>query len=672
MVTGKDTSKGFGITRREALKVLGGATVAAGLGGVGAVGRALASTSSRNVMVLGIDGMDPHLLKMFLRQGKMPNTQRLIAMGGFSPLITSIPPQSPVAWANFITGMNPGGHGIFDFIHRDPATFIPYLSTSKTTPPSKTVCLGNWVVPLSSGKVELLRKGTAFWNVLEDHGIDCTVFKVPSNFPPEASKARTLSGMGTPDILGTYGTFSYFTEEPLDKAKKDMGGGKAFPIAVKGNKVEAALVGPRNAFRKEQPKSTVPFTVWLDPTNPVAKVEVQGRELILQEGEWSDWVEVKFEMVPYVEQVSGICRMYFKAARPYFKLYVSPININPADPAMPISTPSDYARTVANEVGYFYTQGMPEDTKALSNDVLTDSEYLQQAEFVLNERLRLYDYELSRFRGGFFFFYFSSLDLNSHMFWRTLDPHHPLFRADLAKEFGWFIPSIYQQMDTVIGKAMKRMDDRTTLMVMSDHGFVSFRRGFNLNTWLLNNGYAELIDPLSQEETEFFDNVDWRGTRAYGLGINSLYLNVRGRERMGIVSPGAEAESLIDELAQRLTGVRDPLTGEQVITRAYRPSEVYTGPYVAVAPDLILGYNRRYRSSWDTILGKYPREEFVDNDDKWSGDHCMAHVFLPGVFLSSKKFEAERNPALYDLAPSILGEFGIAKPGNMVGQSVWG
>lgn len=657
------------LSRRDALKLLGGAAAAAGLDSIGTIGKALAAKHAPRVMVLGIDGMDPNLLTGFISQGKMPNARRLIEMGGFAPLVTSIPPQSPVAWSNFITGMDPGGHGIFDFIHREPESLIPFLSTSKTTPPKKTVSLGDWIIPLASGEVQLLRKGKAFWNTLEDHGVDCMVSRIPSNFPPEESEARTISGMGTPDVLGTYGTFSYFTDDPPEHSEA-IGGGKVFPVIVRGGKVAGELIGPRNAFRKGQPKSTVPFTVWFDATHPVATIEMQGQKLILQQGEWSDWLVVNFDMIPHLEKVSGICRMYLKEVRPHFRLYVSPININPADPALPLSTPPDYVQKVARDMGYFYTQGMPEDTKALSNGVLTDGEYLEQAEFVLRERLRLYDYELSRFNSGFFFFYFTSLDLNSHMFWRTVDRGHPLYDPALEKEHGWFIPYLYQQMDAVIGQAMKLMDDRTILMVMSDHGFTSFRRGFNLNTWLLNNGYAALIDPLSREESEFFENVDWPETRAYGLGINSLYLNLQGREGTGIVSSGPEAESLARELAVRLTQVRDPLSGEQVITHAYRPARVYRGEHAGEAPDLILGYNRHYRSSWETILGKYPQEELVDNDDKWSGDHCMDAIFLPGVLLCSRKF-ASVTPALYDLAPSILSIFGIDKPGNMVGRSIF-
>ncbi len=314
---------------------------------------------------------------------------------------------------------------------------------------------------------------------------------------------------------------------------------------------------------------------------------------------------------------------------------------------------------------------MPEDTKALSNRILTDGEYLDQAFFVLNERLKFYGYELNRFREGFFFFYFSSLDLNSHMFWRAMDPAHPLFSKEVHKEFGWFIPYLYEKMDEVIGKAMAVMDDRTTLMVMSDHGFVSFRRGFNLNTWLLNNGYANLYDPFSQEETQFFDNIDWSRTKAYGLGINSLYLNLEGREKNGVVKEGEEAERLVREIGERLCRLKDPLTGKRAISGVYRPREVYRGPHTQAAPDLIVGYNREYRSSWDTILGSYPLEEFVDNEDKWSGDHCMDPSFLRGVFLCSRPFR-NTNPSLQDLGPSILKEFGVGTPKEMIGRSIFG
>lgn len=657
-------------SRREALSIMGKAAVASALGGAGALTKAVAAKRRPKVVVLGIDGMDPKLLSAYVAQGKMPNAQRLMERGGFRELRTSIPPQSPVAWADFITGMNPGGHGIFDFVHREPETFTPFLSTSKTIPPERTLTLGEWVVPLSSGKVKLLRGGKAFWNTLEAHGVGSTIFRIPSNFPPEESEARTLSGLGTPDLLGTYGTFSYYTDAPPPGAEP-LGGGKVYPVEVRDHKVEACLIGPHNSFRKASPAARAEFTVWIDPVNQVAKISLQNQELILKQGEWSPWLTVEFPLVPYLEKVSGICRMYLKETHPQFKLYVSPINLNPLDPALPISTPAGYSRELAQELGLFYTQGIAEDTKALSHNILTDREYLQQAFSVLAGHEKAFDYELGRFQEGFFFFYFSSLDLNSHMFWRTIDPRHPLYSAALEKEFGWVIPHLYQKMDEVIGKTMQRIDPDTTLLVMSDHGFISFRRGFNLNTWLLHRGYAVLDDPLAQEDTDFFNTVNWSRTKVYGLGINGLYLNLEGREAHGCVRPGAEADALVNELAARLTALEDPLTGEKVISRVYNSKEVYQGPYVAQAPDLVLGYNRNYRASWETILGKYPREELVDNGDKWSGDHCMDRDLIPGVLLCSKAPEAVA-PALSDLAPTILNEFGIPKPAAMIGTSLWG
>ena len=285
----------------------------------------------KKVLVLGFDGMDPQILQRLVQERKLPNFQYLMKTGDYKPLKTSIPPQSPVAWSNFITGMNPGGHGIFDFIHRDPETMMPYLSTSKTEAAKKMITIGNWIIPLSGGKVTLLREGKSFWEVLEENGIKTTIFRVPANFPAVDSPAHQLSGMGTPDIQGTYGTFSFYTDEQVDKYG-EVSGGKIFPIKVKGNRVQSKLLGPKNSFKKNAPMSTVNFTVFIDPNNPVAKIMVQGHQILLNEGEWSDWVKVKFEIVPLLQSVSGICRFYLKELHPHFKLYVTPINIDPSSP----------------------------------------------------------------------------------------------------------------------------------------------------------------------------------------------------------------------------------------------------------------------------------------------------------------------------------------------------
>lgn len=632
--------------------------------------RAQSPAQAHKVVALGIDGMDPDLLRRFMDKGKLPHFATLAKMGDFRLLTTSIPPQSPVAWSNLITGLNPGEHGIFDFIHRDPATLLPYLSTSKIEAPERTLSMGSWVLPLSSGKARLLRHGKAFWEFLAERDIPATIFRIPANFPPVKSKARTFAGMGTPDMLGTYGTFSFYTDDPPYNAD-EIAGGRVYPVRVENSQVSAQLVGPPNTFKKGQPPATIDFTVWVDPVEAVAKITLQEREILLRVGEWSDWVPVKFELIPYLASVTGICRFYLKQTQPQFELYVSPINIDPSDPALPLSTPESYSRELWEEVGYFHTLGIAEDTKALSSGVLDEGEYLAQARVVLAEQLKIFEVEWRKFHSGFFFFYFSSLDQNAHMFWRAQDEHHPAYDPEVAARYSHVLEELYQEMDRVLGTVMESLDENTTLLVLSDHGFAPFHRSFNLNNWLLDNGYLTLKDDGQAGKANIFESVDWTRTRAYGLGLNGLYLNLRGRERDGMVEPGAEEEELADELARKLLQIKDPVRGLSVITRVDKARDAYTGPYVKDAPDLIVGYNRGYRAGWETILGQFSWEVLEDNLEPWSGDHCIDFRLVPGVLLSNKKIQAT-SPALTDLAPTILAEFGIDKPENMMGESVFG
>jgi predicted AlkP superfamily phosphohydrolase/phosphomutase len=627
-------------------------------------GDGAAQAPQKKVLILGFDGMDPQILKRLVQEDKLPHFARLMKTGDFKPLATSMPPQSPVAWATFITGMNPGGHGIFDFIHIDPATMAPYLSTSRAEPAKRTIRIGEWNIPLASGTVTLLRQGKAFWEILEEHGVPTTIFRVPANFPPAETPARQISGMGTPDIQGTYGTFSFYTSEPAEKYG-EVSGGKVFPIEVVDNKVQARLFGPQNSFRQGSPPSAADFTVFLDPEHPVTKIRVQDRQILLQEGEWSEWVKVNFEVLPLLHSVNGICRFYLKQMRPHFKLYVTPVNIDPAAPALPITTPDHYAEELADEIGPFYTQGIPEDTKALSEEVLTDEEFMQQANLVLAEELKMFEYELSRFKAGVLFFYIGRTDQLAHMFWRTMDPHHPAY--DATNNYQYVIEQTYREVDGVLGKALETLDEQTTVIVLSDHGFAPFYRAFNLNTWLKNEGYTSLRDDT---EGELLLNVNWAKTRAYGVGFNGLSLNLQGRERRGVVRAGAERQQLLDEIVQKLLAVHDPKTGERVFLKVHKAEELYTGPYVKNAPDLILGYNKGYRASWETVLGKFPKELLRDNTEKWSGDHLMEAELVPGILLANKKITTER-PALSDLAPTVLAEFGIAKQDGMIGSGLF-
>src|SRR5208282_2126035 len=524
-------------------------------------------------------------------------------------------------------------------------------------------------LPLSRGRSVLLRQGKAFWEYLDAAGVPSLVYRIPAIFPPVPTRGRTLSGMGTPDVLGTYGTFSFYTDDPFS-ATGAVNGGRVYPVKVQNGIVRAALYGPYNTFRKGEPESSLPLRVALDAHNAAADFQIAGREFVLRQGEWSPWIEVRFDLLPHLASVRGICRFFLKQVSPVFQLYVTPVNMDPADPALPIGTPENFSRELWEELGFFYTQGIAEDTKALSGGYLDDAEYLAQARMVLDEQLRAFREELGRYRTGLFFFYFSSLDLNSHMFWRAIDPDHPGYTAEIAAKFGDVIPSLYRQMDAVLGQALEKAGDDATLLVVSDHGFAPFRRAFNLNGWLRERGYLALV-PGAATGGNSFQGVDWSRTRAYGLGLNGLYLNLRGRESRGIVEPGAAADSLRQELARALLAVRDPANGQPVITRVDLARQVYSAPYAADAPDLLIGYNRGYRSGWGTVLGAVPAAVFDDNLDPWSGDHCMDFRQVPGVLLSNRPLLAD-DAALTDIAPTLLALYGIPQPGEMKGKPVLG
>lgn len=631
------------------------------------------STSSagagKKILLLGFDGMDPVLLDTYMSEGILPNFKQLKEKGDFKPLVTSMPPQSPVAWSNFITGMNPGGHGIFDFIAREPQTYMPYLSTSKTTEAKRTVKLGNWLIPFSKAETFLLRRGKAFWEILQEEGIPSTVLKVPANFPPVKSEAKTLSGMGTPDILGTYGTFSFYTTRDMEDEEKEIESGKLFNVKMLNNTIKTHLTGPPNPFKVSGESVSTDLIISVDAHNPVVLIRIAEEEILLNEGEWSEWVKVSFKLAPF-QTLTGICRFYVMKVHPYFELYVSPINIDPTNPNIPISTPAGYAEEIANEIGYYYTQGMPEDTKALDQGFINNDAYIEQSDFIFHERQKLLNLEMERFSAGLLFVYFSTTDLISHMFWRYMDKEHPGYKPEEAEKYSDVIKNTYKKMDTLLGDVMKRIDSNTTLIVLSDHGFGPFRRQFHMNRWLKENGYLSFADESLEESAEFFENVDFRKTRAYAFGFNGIYVNLRGREGMGIVTPGDEKEQLIDNIIKELENIRDPENNKKVVNKVYRREEIYSGKYVADAPDILIGYNRGYRSSWETALGKVPKGLFADNMKKWSGTHLWDYKLVPGIVLSNKKIKKE-DPALIDIAPTILAEFGIEKNKDMIGEPIF-
>ncbi|MCI0734422.1 MAG: alkaline phosphatase family protein, partial [Methylococcaceae bacterium] len=602
------------------------------------------------------------------------NFSRLAEQGGFMNLGTSVPPQSPVAWSNFITGMDSGGHGIFDFIALDRKLLLPYQSTSKTEQPdTEPLAFGKWRIPLVSGKTLQMRDGQAFWEILEQHGVKTTMVSIPANYPPIETGGKAISGMGTPDMRGTSGTFSFYTDAPEFKAGK-VSGGEIYRVKLEKHGAVVSIYGPPNPFLADNPSAEAKFSVHVDPENPVALIRTEDERVLLNVGEWSDWVTVRFELLPGLVSVQGMVRFLLKQTQPYFSLYASPVNIDPRDPAQPIASPAEYAFELAEQAGPFYTEEMPEDTKALSAHVLSTREFLTQSDIVLEERKRLLKNELQSFRdtqgSALLFFYFSSVDQRNHMLARQMDPSHPFHEKDTPEDLAMAMKNLYLEMDRILGWVMQDLPEGTSLVVMSDHGFAPFKRQANLNTWLEQNGYLALKNPAERDQYEWLFGIDWRKTKAFAIGLNSLYLNVRGRDRYGIVAP-ADRSVLAREIADKLKQWRDGPEGAYVVTQPLLREEVYHGPHLDEAPDILVGYARGYRASWATTSGKIPLQLMEDNKHEWSGDHCMDSRTVPGILLSNETLKTEVPSDLKDLTVGILDRFGIEPPSRMKGHSVF-
>lgn len=644
-----------------------------------------ADSPARRVVILGIDAMDYGIVSRLMKEGRMPAFASMAREGTFLPLETSMPPLSPVAWTNLITGMNPGGHGVFDFLTRDPARakegLLPEDSVSKVVGGGEGA---GWRIPLTQHvwpaqrKQTLLRSGVAFWDLLESEGVDVTVYRMPANFPVSESRARVLSGLGTPDIEGSYGTFSYFTERP-DERKKDIAGGRVFPVVVREGQVRVddngvvvapALYGPLNPFLSaglpsEKRRTRREFQVFIDRTEKSAVIRIQDEDIVLRAGEWSRWVEARFDLLSGVRSVDGIVRFYLQEVSPFFRLYVSPVNLAPGFEGLATCR---FDLHLKEKLGFFHTKGMSEETKALGADVFTPGEYIAQSETVLNEDLAALDLMLSESRAGMLFVYLSTLDLDSHALWKHQDPEHPAYDAKVSPQFADYIVNLYVKMDGVLARVRKWLGSQDTLYVVSDHGFVPFRREFNLMTWLQREGYLVYASPVKARLSKFYSDVDWSETRAYGVGFNGLFVNLKGREARGIVDP-LQRDRLVAELRGKLLDIRDE-NGRPVFSNVYRPEDVYSGALVGSAPDLLLGYASGYGPSDQTVLGSWSEHEVADHVTGFSGHHYVDCKLVPGVLFTTRRLAANR-ARLEDVTVTILKEFGVPPAQAMTGQALY-
>ncbi|MEW5693762.1 MAG: alkaline phosphatase family protein [Candidatus Hydrogenedentota bacterium] len=602
--------------------------------------------TGKKVVILGIDGFDPFLIEKFLKENKLPNIKKIIEQNGcFKRLQTILPPQSPVVWSSFITGKNPGNHSIFDFIQIDKTTYQPYLSTSKKT---------------DKNKIENLLKGKTFFEVFEEHKIQCTAFKSPCNFPPRKTKQKTISCLGTPDLLGGYGTVYIYTNniELLNKFQKEDGI-EVIRIELKSKRQEARskkqdiwlsvnrtsniedqtpnlrskclLIGPENM--------KIEFEIVADKANKLSLLKIQDNRIILREKEWSDWVRVKFYAISYFKPIYAITKFYLKNISQYFELVVYPLQIDPLYPAMPISTPKNYSKELYHRFGGYPTQGMPEIPNLLEKGVLNDTEWLLNALEISNQKWEMLFYELEKFYDGILFFYLSSSDLISHLFYTNTD----------------VMETFYKEIDLKIKRLLDVIDEKTLLIIISDHGFKPVYREFNLNAFLKEKGYLKVINEYDKE-SEFLMNVDIQSSKAYGIGFNALYLH-------------NASEQDIKNIIQDLENVVDKKTRIKVIKRVYQANKVYKGRYINIGPDLIIGYNSGYKVTTATAKGMVTDDILIDNTSKWCADHCIDPQEVPGVFICNTTIE-NQNPHIMDIIPSVIRWFGIETNEDFDGEDL--
>lgn len=688
------------------------------------------------VIVLGFDGADPHLINKWI--DKLPHIKKLKEIGIVQPLKTTNPSHSPVAWATFATGNNPGKHRVFGFLKRTigkykpeyaviKATFFPLLSLwqrigvaiimgvlffiiicyflkkikkknyfkiamilgvlfgSLTLYPLLYYIPKNLAYPIS------LKKGASFWSIAAENGIKTDVVMAPIAFPAEkVVNGHLLCGFGVPDLLKTNGTWNVYNSKTKQITSTETGGWERPLMHGKKNEYHADIVGPNNVFIDEEYekwKQTLQHEYNINRIKKIRNymVELQNKRSLrvkmlvkkitkkeleisidnqkekIKIGNWSGWFYLKFIMNPFVS-VYGAVRIYVSSVDPNINIYVTPIQFVPKNSPtnVKLSYPPDFAKEVQEKVGMFPTLGWAAATNALKDEMISEEAFSKDLYNIIEARKKIFKHMLNEEQELLVsVFYF--IDRASHMYWRFIDSEHVRYKKDSEIK----LLEMYKEMDSLIGETYRKLKNNDILLVVSDHGFSSFRWQVNINTWLLKNGYLFLKNGTQTENvqvrnlferTKLLEDIDWSKTRAYSIGLGKIFINLKNREPKGIVSSN-QYLNLRQEIANKLKNFTH--LGKAVVFQTYMQEQAFVGPYSKEAADIVIGFNKNYRVSWQTSLGGVPSKIIEPNKQKWSGDHCSVDPsFVPGVFMCNKKIIVE-NIHLQDIAPSILKLFSI-------------
>jgi len=675
---------------------------------IAGVGAALACGAGRppekfrqKLVILGFDGMDPRLVQRWMDEGKLPNMKKLASHGsGVRRLETTHSPESPTAWASFATGVNAGKHNIYDFLVRDTNTYLPDLGMVSREPPRFIL---NYF-PISKPVIKSIRGGTSFWVTAGRAGVRSSELTVPVTYPPEdVPNGEMLSGLPLPDIRGTMGTFYYFG---TDLSRYEEGntefGGILKRLVFDGDVAQTELIGPPNPIVRQQLRGLrakgatsdfgkmkvaelearedirIPVTIHWNRSGKSATVDIGENSIHLAEHEWSKWINLDFS-INLLIRVHGMVQLYLINAGPELQLYISPVNWKPDNPPAPMSSPPSFAGDIYERLGPYRTLGWAEATWPLNEDRIDEKVFMDDLFRAFDDRAQVILQRIDAHQWDLLVGVIESTDRVQHMMWRLIDPAHPMYDKALAARFGDSIERVYRKCDEFVGEVMTRVNDTTPIIIVSDHGFHSFRQSVNLNTWLVQQGFMAVHGQQPGEKKlqdlfgggTFWENVDWSRTKAYAMGLGQVYINLKGREKSGIVAPGADSKQVQNDLANRLMTMTDPNTGERMVDAVYKADDVYSGEFVGNAAELQVGLADGYRVSWQSTLGGSPPGIVYPNMKKWSGDHgSYDYKSTPGTLISSRPVP-QGVTQIIDIAPTVLKYFGVPIPSDIDGKSLY-
>ena len=524
---------------------------------------------------------------------------------------------------------------MFDFVHRDPTSYALNVSV---LPTKKSVLGTSFTFPHNAPTI---------FDQAAQEGFQATALWWPATFPAHLeSPVRNIPGLGTPDIQGRLGVGAAYSVDLALKNEKLKTPVEPLKQIGKG-RYSGFIKGP--AQQKGKQFQGVSLDFQLDVMDDQsARLSIGKQTLTLTKGKWSPIFEVVFKIGPFVK-LYAITRVVMNQVDPA-TLYFLPLQIHPLHSPWPYATPPRFVQQTWNSCGSFLSLGWPQDTTGLEEKWITDDQFLQLCDSIFSTRRNIFLYHLKTFNEGLFANVFDSLDRVQHMFLRD--------RPDVVESW-------YQKFDDLVGLAEQLVEDKgwqdTRIIVVSDHGFTHFDQKVHLNRWLLERGYIKLR-PDQQEKS--LCSADWPQTRAYAVGLNSLYLNLQGRESQGCIPPDRR-EALGEEIRAELLALKGP-DGRQVVQQVCSQKEAFDGPLAEYGPDFLVGYAPGYRASSQTRLGNWENSVFESNTDHWGSDHCIAPEAVPGVLFCNQGLANFPHPSYRDFPALTIGKnvekSGVIKP----------